>query len=55
MDSRKECDIDLGYMECENHATGRKNGRGGWRDFDGGGKDVEETVAWENGGKKETS
>jgi hypothetical protein len=33
MDSKKECDIDLGYMECENHATGRKNGRGGWRDF----------------------
>jgi hypothetical protein len=28
MDSKKECDIDLGYMECKNHATGRKNGRG---------------------------
>jgi exonuclease III len=24
MDSKKECDIDLGYIECENHATGRK-------------------------------
>jgi hypothetical protein len=40
MDSRKECDIDLGYIECKSHATGRKN--------------VEEAVAWENGGKKET-
>jgi hypothetical protein len=41
MDSKTECDIDLDYMECEYHATGRKN-------------DVEEVVAWENGGKKET-
>jgi hypothetical protein len=38
MDSKKECVIDLGYMECENHATGR----------------IEEAVAWKNGGKKET-
>jgi hypothetical protein len=33
MDSKKECDIDFGCMECENHATGKKNGGGGWRDF----------------------
>jgi hypothetical protein len=24
MDSKKEYDIELGYMECENHANGGK-------------------------------
>jgi hypothetical protein len=27
MDSKKECDIDLGYMERENHATWYVEGR----------------------------